>query len=369
MKKENYTNPEDKDNNIIETSDEQTEMTEDKPAKKWYHRFLNLHVALIVIFVFVVCICVSRLSDWGVHVDLDKIFEDGPGTYDNTLDEIVPLLDEAMHMVEQEQIDTIVAFGNAPFSDDRGSKDNLASIIEDMTGATVYNCAIQESYLAADLGNYDETLSPYDAYCFYYLAHLASGTDMTEHFTLAKDTLTLLSQYRDEYRYTEEMEYAYNTLSTLDFSTVDAIVLMYDATDYYKGHSMYNDENPLDITCFTGGMEAGIDIIQQTYPHIRIIVLSPTYAYAVDENGNYVSSDQYTYGEQDVFSTYVIKQCASAISCGVSFVDNLYGTITEDNAKDYLIDNVHLNVKGRKLVAERFEYALNYYINGYGATE
>ena len=50
--------------------------------------------------------------------------------------------------------------------------------------------------------------------------------------------------------------------------------------------------------------------------------------------------------------------CASR---SVTFVDNLYGTITEDNAKQYLTDYIHLNQKGREKIAERFLYALNYY--------
>ena len=136
---------------------------------------------------------------------------------------------------------------------------------------------------------------------------------------------------------------------------------MYDASDYLAGHEMYSDQNSTDIMQFTGNMEAGIELLQSTYPHIRIIVMSPTYAFAVNEQGEYVSSDMYTYGEQDVLSTYVIRQYASAATRSVSFVDNLYGTITEDNASEYLTDNLHLNVAGRRLVAERFEYALNYY--------
>ena len=74
-----------------------------------------------------------------------------------------------------------------------------------------------------------------------------------------------------------------------------------------------------------------------------------------------MSSDIMTYGGMDVLSTYVIKQSDSAAVQSVSFVDNLYGTIHEDNAKEYLTDNLHLNVKGRKAVAKRFVEALNYY--------
>jgi lysophospholipase L1-like esterase len=135
---------------------------------------------------------------------------------------------------------------------------------------------------------------------------------------------------------------------------------MYDASDYLDGRNMYNDDNPTDITCFTGNLEAGIELIKETYPNMRIIVMSPTYAYAVVD-GQYVSSDKYTFGEMDVLSTYAIKECASSSEQGVTFVDNLYGTITEDNADKYLIDNLHLNVEGRKLVADRLIYALDYF--------
>ena len=50
-------------------------------------------------------------------------------------------------------------------------------------------------------------------------------------------------------------------------------------------------------------------------------------------------------------------------------MDNLYGSITEDNADEYLVDNLHLNVKGRKLIAKRFEYFLNYYSKDYASQE
>ena len=46
---------------------------------------------------------------------------------------------------------------------------------------------------------------------------------------------------------------------------------------------------------------------------------------------------------------------------GVTFVDNLYGTVNALNADSYLLDNINLNVKGREKLAERFVYALEYY--------
>ena len=46
---------------------------------------------------------------------------------------------------------------------------------------------------------------------------------------------------------------------------------------------------------------------------------------------------------------------------GITFIDNIYGTITEDNAKDYLIDNLHLNQEGRKKVVDRLVHAITYF--------
>ena len=125
---------------------------------------------------------------------------------------------------------------------------------------------------------------------------------------------------------------------------------------------MYSDQNATDITQFTGNLQASIETFQSAYPHIRIIVMSPPYAFSneLDENGEYISSDIVRYG-WDVLSTYVILEGNICASTQVTFIDNLYGTITEDNAKEYLMDNLHLNIEGRKKIAERFVYALNYY--------
>ena len=345
----------DEDNeDFAEDYEDDSEYFQDEEREGKKHRFrINMHVILLLTAVVFVALILYRFLNWGVKVDLDEIFQDGPGTYSDTLDEILPLINDSGETSADDGVTTIVAFGNAPFADDRNSEDSLASMIEDLTGATVYNCAVSGSYLAALSPQIDSQNYPMDAFNFYWLCTLATGGPIDyfyeEVWEVMGDDLP------------PEAEEVYNTLKTLDFNTVDVITIMYDASDYLAGHEMYSDQNSTDIMQFTGNMEAGIELLQSAYPHIRIIVMSPTYAFAVNEQGEYVSSDMYTYGEQDVLSTYVIRQYASAATRSVSFVDNLYGTITEDNASEYLTDNLHLNVAGRRLVAERFEYALNYY--------
>lgn len=347
-------------NNSTEDFDDDSfdeDFTKIKPTKKGLRSFLNVHVLFFVAIIGIVALICFRFQNWGVEVDLDEIFKDGQGTYDNTMDSILPLMDDMGQIVERDiGTPVILAFGNAPFADDRDSEDNLCNLIAEKTGATVYNCSVSGSYLAAKEYVYSADLAPMDAYCFYWLATLAIGGDVDSYY---ENTAAAMGDSLPP-----EAPEVYETIKNLDLNEVDIITIMYDATDYLMGHPMYNDENTTDPTQFTGNLEAGIELIQSTYPHIRFIVMSPTYAYAIDENGDYVSSDMYTYG-QDVLSTYSIMMTASCLRHSVSFIDHLYGTITEDNAADYLIDNIHLNVEGRKLVADRFEYFLNYYEKGY----
>lgn len=336
------------------------EEEEDHPSPKGIRRFLNLHVLFALVLLVVVGLLGYRITHWGQRVSQSDIFKDGQGSYDDSWDSIVPLTDENGKMIVNDA-SNIVVFGNAPFADDRGSSDNLASLIAKETGATVYNCSISGSYLAAQHTNFDPTLAPMDAYCLYWLVNLAAGVPLDGYYNDAAEALGDKTP--------PEAEEVVNTLKTLDFNTIDTVAIMYDATDYLMGNAMYNDDNPTDPTQFTGNLEASIEVLQSLYPQIRIIVMSPTYAYAIDEDGNYVSSDIYIYNGRDVLSTYVIKECYSANLHSVSFMDNLYGSITEDNAKEYLTDNLHLNVKGRKLIAKRFEYFLNYYSKGYASQE
>ncbi len=139
---------------------------------------------------------------------------------------------------------------------------------------------------------------------------------------------------------------------------MDIICIKYDAHDYLEQRLLRADEGDLDPQNFVGALRSGIDLIQEKFPHIRIIVMSPTYAYAVDEEGNY--SDSFA---RDVLETplvdYITMEVMVSRERRVSFVDNFYGSVYQEVADDYLKDNVLLNPKGNELLADRFIYALN----------
>lgn len=316
-----------------------------------------MHFVLLGAAVLFIGIIAYRVMHYGNFVSQEEIFSDGMGVYEEeTFDEIIPLMDENLQPIPLDYSDglTILAFGNSPLADDRDSENSLANMIARQAGANVINCAVSSSYLAAQSPIFDANSAPMDIYTFYWLSVVAIGVDMDKPFSAAAEALGE--------NIPPDAAKVYNTLQNVDMNTVDAILIMYDASDYMMGNPTYNPGDLTDITYFSGNLEAGIELIQRDYPKIRIIIMSPTYAYAVDDNGKYISSEDMSYGEA-YLSDYHAGQYFTSLSRNVTFVDNLYGTFTEENADEYLSDNLHLNMKGRQAVADRFVDALTYYDN------
>jgi len=311
----------------------------------------NWHIILLLVVAVSVVLIIYRISNWGVYVKPEYDPNDFNEEYEiEVQDNILPHLYTGDDIVD-DGVCTIVAFGNSPFADDWGTDNNLASLIEEQSEAVVYNCAVADSYLTAQEPQFSSSKAPMDAFSFYWLTTLAC-VDATNNIESAIQALG--DNLPDG-----AME-AYETLRDLDFNTVDVITIMYDASDYLDGRPMGTLDHPTDIQTYYGNLNAGLELIQETYPHIRIIVMSPTYAYAIDENGEYVSSDLYLYAEETLSSYAMIMERSASIYTA-SFLDNFYGTVNELDADQYLTDHMHLNLEGRKKLAERFVYALEYY--------
>lgn len=305
-----------------------------------------IHIGFLVIAVLVIVIIASKLLDFinGDVISSDEFNETAVDVQEiENMDYILPLVLTEEQLPEDDGTSTVVCFGNAPFADDRGSDANLCNMIADLTDATVYNFSFA-----------DTTMSHLDMNGPYMLTFYWLTT------AVCLDNYGIYENLKQYDNYDPQWDETVKQMRSLDFNTVDTIVIMYDGTDYLLGRPIYNIADLDDPTQFTGALTAGIQLIQTYYPHIRIIVSSPTYAFGLEEDGSYVSSDIKTYGET-YLSTYVVKQADAAYELSVSFIDNIYGTIHEDIAPDYLTDHIHLNKEGRKLVAKRISDAINKY--------
>lgn len=310
-----------------------------------------LHIAFVLVLLLCIGLVIFRFSNWGTRV---PSFFDPDADFDER--DLIEVLDSMVNVPADQRQDTdgirtVVILGNSPFSDHRDSDGGVVSLASRMTDAVFYNCSVAGSHLAAAKETFRAEEDPMDAFNLYWLTTLITlqNTDIYDSaFAVMGDTAPA------------DARYAYETLSTLDFRNVDVLAIMYDASDYLEERPLYNMLNTTDIQTFAGNMDASLELLCSTFPHLRIIVMSPTYAYYVDENGEYISSDIHKSTGYSL-STYAGNLEHIAYLHLVSYLDNIYGTVNEDNADEYLEDHLHLNAAGRQKLAERFVYALEYF--------
>ena len=329
----------------------------DQEPQDFFSKYIlrvNWHLVLLAVFLLLVGVAAYKVMTWGNRVDGN--YDPGelnPDDEVEVLDTILPLIHSGGEKPVDDGVTTVVAFGNSPFADDRDARDSLAAMITESSGAKVYNCAVAGSHLTALEEGLDPGLNPEDAFTLHWLVMLAISQDPT----LYRECIDNLGENAPP-----DAREVVDTLCSIDFSLVDVVAIMYDASDYLDGRELHNPDNSMDLTAYTGNLAAGIYLLQQYFPHIRIIVMSPTYAYALDDDGNYISSDIKLYVEDGYnLSTYALMMERVAYEYRVSFLDNIYGTVNEDNAPQYLEGQLHLNKKGRQRLADRFIYALQYF--------
>lgn len=312
---------------------------------------VNWHIVFLLAVALCIGLVILRFSNWGTHVpsffDPNADFDDSDSI--EVLDNMINVSPE--YRLDADGIRTVVVLGNSPFSDMRDADDGVINLVRGMTGAAIYNCSVADSHLAAAKETFLPNEEPMDAFNLYWLATLIALQN-TSIYESAFDAMGDAAP--------ADARYAYETLSTLDFQNVDVLAIMYDASDYLEERPLYNIENVTDIQTFAGNMDASLELLRTAFPHIRIIVMSPTYACYVDENGEYIDSDIHK-SDGYSLSTYAGNLERIAYLHTASYLDNIYGTVNVENAADYLEDHLHLNAAGRRRLAERFVYALEYF--------
>lgn len=312
--------------------------TEAKKPDRHFH--INIHIIILAAIVLIVGFSAYRLYKWnkGVPSDYDPDYQTTDFDVE-VMDSIIPLAPDKLEGHTDDGITTILCLGDDPFSLNQG-EGGLAEQIAAKTGATVYNGSFTGTTIAMQNPSYQDWYF-LDAFSFSYVAQsLASGD-----FDIMRQAAA--------YSYDEAFPRTTEMLASLDMSSVDILCIMYDASDYINMRPSDDPNAPYDTITYTGALRSGIEAIQQAYPYIRIVIMSHTFCHSIDENGNFQNGDRADLGH-GTLSHYFQKELDVTMDCGVSFIDNFYGSINEDNYLEYMTDYIHFNDAGREILANRF---------------
>ena len=310
------------------------------PVKQEKQFRLNIHLILLAVIVLIIIFCAVKLYIWNKGVPSD--YDPNRQTTDfdtEAMDYIIPLAPDKLEGREDDGVTTILCLGDDPFSLDQGSG-GLAEQIAAKTGATVYNGSFTGTTMAVQFEDYNDGYI-LDAFAFVNVAKsLASGNF---------DLLSTAASYSFDQAFPQTV----STLESIDMNTLDMICIMYDGSDYINRRPCEDPNHPDNPQTYTGALRSGVQAIQEAWPHIRIVVMSHTFCHNVNAEGNFENGDRVDLGN-GTLSHYLQKELDTTSELGVSFIDNFYGSINEDNYLDYMTDYIHFNDAGRELLATRF---------------
>ena len=210
-------------------------------------------------------------------------------------------------------------------------------------GITVVNGALGGTTMS--LQNRENRDAYYhDGLSFSQLARAAAARDFGVQQTIRpKDYITMY--FKD----------VVDELDTVDYSSIKTVVITYGMNDYTTGSPISNPLDPEDSCTVEGAMRTGIRFLQQAYPDLRIIFMSPTYCWFVDTSGitdeNCETND---YGG-GCLEDYVEALRRVAQECGVEFLDiyhDFYPHVDYSDWQLYTEDGMHPNEAGRQKIAQ-----------------
>ena len=147
-------------------------------------------------------------------------------------------------------------------------------------------------------------------------------------------------------------------LAMIDFSQVEILFIDHGINDYNASFPIYNEEDQYDEYSFTGALRSSIELLQQKYPDLRIILITPTYSWFL-----YLEQTcEERYAEYGYLEDYVNAELLVAEELDVEIIDHYHNFYPHENWEDwsiYTTDGLHPNEAGRRKIAESLANYLN----------
>lgn len=310
--------------------------------KKADNKNLYIHLTFLILIVLIAAVGSIKLIRWNKGKESDYDPNEISTEFDTEPEDFFVPLDSATAKLQKDDgITSILLLGNGALAKTKGKEDSIGAQLETLTKGKVYDASLNHTYLSVKNAVYEDSYQT-DVFSLYWISHCIASGDFT-----------LLTDNARSWEGDESVQETVAMLENLDMSEIDVITIMYDYHDYEAGRLLAGPyDEAMAATC-CGCLLQSIRLLQQAYPHIRIIVSSPYFAYAEDEDDVLKPGSTYDMGQGNL-ADYMIAYKNIAVDSNVSFIDNYFGTITEDNHKEYLEDNLqNLNKKGRRAIAER----------------
>jgi len=141
---------------------------------------------------------------------------------------------------------------------------------------------------------------------------------------------------------------AMTEMSKIDFSKVDVILLQHGVNDYGAGRPLDNPKDKKDVYTYGGALRYSIERIQETYPDMKIVLITPAFCWIPDCE----PCDRQDFG-MGTLEAYANKAIEIAKEYELDIMDVYHGVdFNEENIIGYTEDGMHLNETGREIYGD-----------------
>lgn len=141
-------------------------------------------------------------------------------------------------------------------------------------------------------------------------------------------------------------------LKQIDFNKTEILFIEHGINDYSAGRPLDNPEDPYDTFTYGGALRYSIEKLKNAYPAMNIVLVTPLYCYFQD-NGRITGDSETSDFGYGILENYVELELQIAEEYGLEVIDNFHDLgINRTNIDEYAEDGIHLNEKGRALLAK-----------------
>lgn len=220
---------------------------------------------------------------------------------------------------------------------------SVAARLEDLLGKPVYNGALGGTCMSR---NDLEMRLGYTKDCL-------SVTALVE--AIATRDFGVQQTIRSRENGTQHFGNIIDDLCVMDFDEVEIVIIGAGVNDYHAGTPIFPENEDYDAYneyTYVGALRSAIRDLQKAYPHLRIVLMTPTYTWYREKN---MTCEEYNLGG-GLLEQYVEAERQVAAEMEVEFIDlyhNFYPNRQWEDWELYTIDGLHPNEAGRALIAEK----------------
>ena len=225
---------------------------------------------------------------------------------------------------------TVVNFGDSIFGNVQNSS-SISAYMQRISGNRIYNFGFGGTTMGPRENEDWNTLA------FYSLVDAICDRDFSAQDTALYGTTYFPSYFRS----------TLSAIKSVNFNDVDVITIAYGTNDYKENVPLSGEE--FDPSSYIGAFQYAIKRLQQTYPHIRIIAITPILR--IFEDGTSDTYDPCGNGTLIDFKDALLETAAKMRIPTVNSYDEL--SLSEYNRDLYYQtdDGTHLNERGRAMYA------------------